>query len=50
MNSIHATQSFSRNLFQILNGLATSGFEFLSRACNEPGFLEDVSGLAKLKG
>ena len=39
----------ARNLFQILSGLATSGFEFLSGACNEPGFLEEVSGLASLK-
>ena len=32
-----------------MTGLAESGFEFLARACNEAGFLEDVSGLARLK-
>ena len=39
----------AQNLFQILSGLVTSGFKFLSGACNEAGFLEDVSGLARLK-
>ena len=37
------------NSSQILSGLAASGFEFLARACSEPGFLEDVSGLSRLK-
>eukprot|EP01091_Cochliopodium_minus_P020380 TRINITY_DN8883_c0_g1_i1.p1 TRINITY_DN8883_c0_g1~~TRINITY_DN8883_c0_g1_i1.p1 ORF type:complete len:726 (-),score=230.70 TRINITY_DN8883_c0_g1_i1:44-2176(-) len=33
----------------VLKGMKEQGFDFLTRVCNEPTFLEDITGLSKLK-
>lgn len=48
MHGLAATQCTACSL-PVLQGLAQDGFEFLMRACNEEGFLEQVSGLAETK-